>query len=94
MALVRIRSVSALPGLTLRLELTDGRIVERDVSHLLTGPVFSEIRSDRGAFEQVRAEAGTVVWPNGADLCPDVVIWGGLPPLEYSMESGAAKVAE
>jgi len=20
------------------------------------------------------------VWPNGADLCPDVLIWGGLPP--------------
>jgi hypothetical protein len=23
-------------------------------------------------FAKVRAEGGTVVWPNGADLCPDV----------------------
>jgi len=23
-----------------------------------------------------------LVWPGGADLCPDVLIWGGLPPAD------------
>jgi hypothetical protein len=94
MSFVRIRSVQALPGFMLRLELSDGRTVDRDIGGLLVGPVFEEIRSDRGVFEQARAEAGTVVWPNGADLCPDVLIWGGLPPVPFPQTSGQAKVAE
>lgn len=82
MALVRIRQVKALEGLNLRLTLTDGFVVERDVSRLLVGPVFARIRSDPALFAQVRAEGGTVVWPNGADLCPDVLIWNAPPPEE------------
>lgn len=94
MSLVRIRSVQALGGFRLRLGLSDGRTVDREVGDLLAGPVFEEIRSNRALFEQVRAEAGTVVWPNGADLCPDVLIWGGLPPAEFSRASSQSKVAE
>jgi len=55
-------------------------VVERDVSTLLTGPVLELVRTDRACFSAVRAENGTVVWPNGAELCPDVLIWGGPPP--------------
>jgi hypothetical protein len=83
-----------MSGLSLRLELTDGRTIERDVTQLLVGPIFAEIRADPRLFAQVSVEGGSVVWPNGADLCPDVLIWGGLPPFEYSRESGAARVAE
>ena len=82
MALLRIRMVEALEGFKLRLTLTDGSTIQREVSHLLMGPVFEGIRSDPKLFAQVRAEGGTVVWPNGADLCPDVLIWGGAPPEE------------
>ena len=77
---MRVREVTVLEGFRLRLTLTDGSVVERDVSHLLVGPVFDPVRGDRALFSQARAEAGTVVWPNGADLCPDVLIWGGPPP--------------
>lgn len=82
MALLRIREVKALEGFELRLTLTDGSVIERDVSRLLVGPVFEPIRKDRAVFAKVRVESGTVVWPNGADLCPDVLIWGGAPPQE------------
>ena len=86
MSLIRIRNVLPLEGLRLRLTLTDGRTVDRDVSGLLVGPVFEPVRHDRACFEQVRVEDGTVVWPNGADLCPDVLIWNGPPPAEADSE--------
>jgi len=77
---LRIREVEALEGFRLRLTLTDGSTVERDVSALMRGPVFEPLKRDPESFRMVRAEGGTVVWPNGADLCPDVLIWGGPPP--------------
>jgi hypothetical protein len=78
--MVRIRTVEALPGHRLRLGRTDGRTIERDLSGRLFGPVFAEIREDPALFSLVRVDYGTVVWPNGADLDPDMLIWGGLPP--------------
>jgi hypothetical protein len=86
MNFVRINNVAPLEGFRVRLTLTNGSLVERDLSGLLRGPVFEEIRGDPAAFRQVRAEHGTLVWPNGADLCPDVIIWGGPPPEPSSPE--------
>jgi len=39
MGLVRISSVTPLDGFHLRLVLTDGSVIERDVDPLLVGPV-------------------------------------------------------
>ncbi len=80
MSLLRIREVLPVESFRLRLTLTNGSIVERDITDLLTGPMFETIRKDPLAFRQVKVESGTVVWPNGVDLCPDVLIWGGPPP--------------
>jgi len=80
MKLVRIREAKPLAGHRVQLSLTDGRVIERDLGPMLAGAVFSEIRSDPARFQEMRVEGGTLVWPNGADLCPDVLIWGGLPP--------------
>ncbi len=80
MSLLRIREVKPVEDFRLRLTLTDGSVVERDITDLLIGPIFEAIRNDTAAFRQVKAESGTIVWRNGADLCPDVLIWGGPPP--------------
>ncbi|MCI0589982.1 MAG: DUF2442 domain-containing protein [Planctomycetes bacterium] len=72
----RIVAATPLRGLRLRLTLTDGSIIERDVSSLMVGPIFASLRGDPARFAEVRIEGGSVVWPNGADLCPDVLIQG------------------
>jgi len=84
MGLVRISSVTPLDGFHLRLVLTDGSVIERDVEPLLVGPVFAALRDHPDVFRAATVAGGTVVWPNGADLCPDVLIWGG-PPREGSV---------
>jgi hypothetical protein len=79
MNLVRIQEAAPLDAYRVRLKLTDGRVIERDLAEHLTGPVFAAICSSPERFREFRVEAGTLVWPGGADLCPDVLIWGGLP---------------
>ena len=80
MALLRIQQATPLERWKLRLTLTDGSVIERDLSSLMVGPIFDLLKVEENLFKQVRVEHGTVVWPNGADLCPDTVIWGGPPP--------------
>jgi hypothetical protein len=87
MSLVRIREAKLLDNYRVQLTLTDGRVVERDLRPMLAGPVFEEIRNDEALFRQMRVEDGTLVWPNGADLCPDVLIWGGLPPADSASDA-------
>lgn len=82
MRLVRIREAQPLDNYRVQLTLTDGRIVERDLEPLMVGPIFAELRNDEARFRDIRVEDGTLVWPTGADLCPDVLIWGGLPPAD------------
>jgi hypothetical protein len=54
----------------------DGRAGEVDLAPLLApfDGVFGPLR-DKAYFDQVHVnpDIGTVVWPNGADLCPDVL---------------------
>ncbi len=87
MKLLRVREVEVVEGFRLRLTLTDGSTLERDVAPLMIGPVFEPLKHSPHLFGMARAEGGTVVWPNGADLCPDVLIWDGPPP-EETKEAG------
>ena len=87
MKLVRIREAKPLDNYRVQLTLTDGRVVERDLEPMLVGPVFAEIRKDGLRLREMRVEGGTLVWPTGADLCPDVLIWGGLPPADAASDA-------
>ncbi len=64
----------------MRLTLTDGSQVERNVRALLRGPVFEPIRSDYRRFRRIRVRGGTVEWPDQLDLDPNVLIWNGPRP--------------
>lgn len=90
MPLLRIRDVEPLEGCRVRLTLTDGTTIERDLSALLKGPVFEKVAGDPQRFREVRVTDGALSWPDGADLCPDMVIWGGPPPAESERVPAAA----
>jgi len=87
MRLVRIRSAKPLDNYRVALSLTDGRTIERDLGPILVGPIFDELRNNEARFREMRVEGGTLVWPGGADLCPDVLIWGGLPPADAGSDA-------
>ncbi len=58
-----------------RLRFKDGLERVVDLEPYLFGPVFEQVRNDPRFFAAVRVDpdAGTIVWPNGADLAPDVL---------------------
>lgn len=67
--------VEPLNGYTVRVRFDDGTSGEVDLSYLLDyGGVFEPLR-DPDFFRQLRAdpEAGTVVWPNEADVAPETL---------------------
>lgn len=77
---VRIASAEPLDRFMVRLVLTDGRTLERDLADLLTGEVFEAIRADPALFQQLSVDHGTLCWPGDIDVDPDMVIRGGPPP--------------
>jgi hypothetical protein len=79
--MVRVRRATPLNGFTLRLEFTDGSERTLDMEPYLKGPIFEPLRRDPALFRSVRVdeELGTIVWPNGADICPDVLVHGRTP---------------
>lgn len=72
--LPRVTSVKPLEGFRLLLTFTDDLVREADLSRELWGPMAEPLQ-DPAYFRQVRVdpELGTVVWPNGFDLDPDVL---------------------
>lgn len=73
-----ITHVEVLHDQVVRLRFADRVEKTIDLGPYLHGPVFAEIRSDPTVFESVKVDrdAGTIVWPNGADLAPDVLYEG------------------
>src|SRR6478609_11828358 len=82
--MIRVRSATPLEGRRLRLSLTDGSVVERDIQDLLWSPLFDRLRSDDALFRRARARYGTVTWPGNLDLAPETVIWDGPDPSDDS----------
>lgn len=71
----RVTEVKPLDGFSLQLRFNDGAERVVDLADELWGPVFEPLKADPDLFHQVRVdeEMGTIVWPNGADMDPDVL---------------------
>jgi hypothetical protein len=85
--MVRVRSAELLTGYQVRVIFTNG--VERivDLSPYLHGPIFDALRTDSHLFRSFTVDPvlGTIVWPNGADIDPDV-LYGNLAPAWQNTE--------
>ena len=72
----RVRNVRHLGDYRLELEFNDGTAGELDFRSQVVGRggVFQPLTAI-SFFQQVQVdpEAGTIVWPNGVDLCPDTL---------------------
>jgi hypothetical protein len=72
---VEIIGVEVSAARTVRLRFSDESERVVDLSQFLWGPAFEKIATNDDLFNEVRVdqEIGTIVWPNGADLDPDVL---------------------
>lgn len=66
-------SVFVLHDLVVELVFADSTVKAVDLTELFAkGPVFQEIL-DKNIFDQVAVKNGTITWPNGADIAPEVL---------------------
>ncbi len=70
--LIDVTDVRVLARYVVELTFADGSERVIDLEPLLWGPMFEPLVADYELFRQVRVdpEAGTIVWPNGADISP------------------------
>ena len=80
-SMIRVKQVMPLDGFVVQLSFTDDTKRDVDLEPFLHGPIFEPMRRERGEFLKVTVDsrAGTIVWPNGADIDPDVLYLGLQP---------------
>ena len=74
---VDVTQAHPLSGRRLKVTFSDGTTAVLEMDRVLKrgyGGVFAPLL-DEAFFAKVRvdSELGTIVWPNGADVCPDVL---------------------
>ncbi|HVM34089.1 MAG TPA: DUF2442 domain-containing protein [Actinomycetota bacterium] len=70
--LIDVTDVRLLARYVVQLTFADGSERVIDLEPLLWGPMFEPLVADYELFRQVTVDpdAGTIVWPNGADISP------------------------
>ncbi len=90
--LVRVQSVEPNEGYTATIHFTDGSCRKMNLASYLRGPIFEPIRNDPTLFRLMQVEGGTIAWPNGADIDPDVLYYGLNPAWDIPDEDDTTKI--
>ncbi len=85
----RLKSVAPLSDYVLLLTFENAERRLFDVKPYLTNGVFAAL-ADQSLFRSVRVSFDTIEWPNGADLCPEVLYEKSEPMGESAMASQSA----
>ncbi len=86
--LPRVIAVEAIENYVLRLTFSDGLVRELDFAPTVRAGVFTSI-ADPSMFEAVFVDdqTGTICWPNGVDLDPDVLHGGAESTASFAPRS-------
>jgi hypothetical protein len=73
---IRVQAVEPHEIPLVRVTFTNGE--ERDIDltpYIAHGPIFEPVRDNPAFFRAVGVEGGTIAWPNGADIDPEVLYY-------------------
>lgn len=73
--LVRVKKAIPIDEFKMLLEFEDGTQKQMDLEPFLHGPIFDAVREEPELFRRAAIQGGTIVWPNGADIDPDVLYY-------------------
>jgi len=72
--MVRVKRAKHVRDYLVEFTFTDESVRRIDLKKYLVGPIFEPLK-EIDAFKRFKVdrELGTIVWPNGADIDPDVL---------------------
>jgi hypothetical protein len=87
MQLMDIVAAEPLEGFRARLTFSDHTTREVDLwPYIRSGPIFAPVRDDAAFFRQMAIRDGTIAWPNGADIDPNVLYYPELHPAVWERD--------
>jgi hypothetical protein len=90
--LIPVAAVRVLARYFVALTFGDGTERVIDLERMLWGPMFEPLLADYRLFSQVTIDqdAGTIVWPNGADISPRTLYFESKPSMPATVIDDAA----
>jgi hypothetical protein len=87
----KVSEAQLLGGYRVAVTFVDGLKKQVDLRPYLRGPIFEPMLRDENVFASftVDRELGTIVWPNGADIDPDVLAGDYEPAWHTGEDRGA-----
>jgi len=88
---VRVQKVEPLKDFIVRVTFDNDTQREINLEPYLHGGIFEPIRQSPGIFRAIKIEGGTIAWPNGADIDPDVLYYNLTPAWAETMQVAEKK---
>jgi hypothetical protein len=78
---IRVQSIEPLTEQVVWVVFTNGERRDIDLTpSIADGPMFEPVRNNPAFFRSAYVEGGTIAWPNGAAMDPDVLYSNGPSP--------------
>lgn len=75
-----VTKVVPLADFKVKLTFDNGVVKTISLKDQIWGPIFKPVRKAAYFRRVTVGPCGCIQWPNGADICPDLLYHGGPPP--------------